>query len=318
MRAYCRFYVIFAAQKGGMFGWFKKKSRKSELEEEKSRQLLEWKHKFFDVLTILADMFPDGMAMLLEELDIHHPPSYDKTEWYLSIWNNHNYILQNIHRLPRLNVRRGILTGFEVPVPDVVLNKVTMLRKMVDGWETNSMGRPFYALEDYCPTRIKTASPEVWNVRKLVWNFKCDVVKVSPIEHAQAMEQVLDRLAVVLQDTFGEHVSKLTFVCIPASSMMAHHVRYAEFAERLCKRTGMVNAHGRITVRGEKTPTHIGKGGSAGVEMDKEWFKYRSVLFFDDVITTGSNYDFLSFMMIGARAFTIGAVFIAHTVSDNR
>ena len=110
-----------------MFGWFKKKSRKSELEEEKSRQLLEWKHKFFDVLTILADMFPDGMAMLLEELDIHHPPSYDKTEWYLSIWNNHNYILQNIHRLPRLNVRRGILTGFEVPVPDVVLNKVTML-----------------------------------------------------------------------------------------------------------------------------------------------------------------------------------------------
>ena len=280
-----------------------------------------WKERYLELLVALGDMYPYGMTQLLSEAGEEREFRWQWDDWVQTIGRHQDYIFSNIGRIRSLEKQTFIHQArmlLDLPTPSVILENVVKVRSMVEGWErTERLGLPYFALADYIPSRVKGVGADVWDVRNLVWHFKCDIERTTPMQHAEAMQTVLERMAAVLQSTFGPELQGLTLVCIPASSTVANDVRFAEFAERLCHATGMKNAHGHLRIIGRKKPKHLGRGPGVKVELDNDWFRYRKVLFIDDIITTGGGYEFQAELMRVARAFVIGAVFIGHTIGTD-
>lgn len=302
--------------------FFKKNGNAADRPGVPQPDVTPWKERYMDLLVALGDMYPYGMTQLLSEVGEERDTRWQWDDWVQTIGRHQDYIFRNIGRIRSLEQQTFIRMGrlmHDFPVPSVIVENVAKVRSMVAGWErTERLGLPFFALADYMPSRIKNVGTDVWDLRNLVWHFKCDIERTTPMQHAEAMQTVLERMAAVLQRTFGPELQGLTLVCIPASSAVANDVRFAEFAERLCRVTGMSNAHGHLRVIGRKRPKHVGPSSGVKVELDSDWFRYRKILFIDDIITTGSGYEFQAGLMRETRAFVIAAMFIGHTVSTDR
>ena len=298
--------------------WFFGKKWEKPDHTETERQDMVWREKYMDVVKALGQMYPFGMMELLAEIGETREIRWNLDDWNRTICRNEQYICENIGRLKELDRRMFNVNGhywMDLPVPDVTIQHAARLSRLVESWpRTRTDALPYHALADYIPARTRTAAKEVWDIRKKVWHFKCDVERTSPLEHAIAMQQVIEEAADVLLRTFGDETKGLTLVCIPASSAVNNDIRYAEFAERLCRKTGMKNAQGHIRVIGTKIPKHLGRTKGVKLEIDQDWFCYRKIMFFDDIITTGGGYEFHAGLMKTARAFVIGALFIARTV----
>lgn len=138
------------------------------------------------------------------------------------------------------------------------------------------------------------ATDEEWKDRKFIWNFKNNPDKrtqYTPILHEHALNKAIEMLEERLNQTFGELLTELTLVCIPASSPSKNEARYKEFSERLCESTGMSNAYSHITVTEEAVERHEGGEGVRinTVLFDWDYFNGRCILLFDDVLTTGGS-----------------------------
>ena len=318
----CVCHILFTFVPKQLFMWFFGKNKKLTEQSNDREELEYWKEKYMSLLMTLGDMYPYGMIQLLSEIGEERNVRWNWNDWCRTIRNNQNYIFKNINRLKQLEKKTFYSHGemrYILPLPEHVLQNVSKVRSMVEGWErTEQLKLPFLALTDYIPARIRNTDARTWESRNLVCNFKCDIEKTTAQQHAEAIQTVLERMRELLENTFGNELQGLTLVCIPASSAITNDVRYAEFAERLCRATKMVNAHGHIRINGTKTPKHLGKSAGVGVELDREWFRYRKILFFDDIITTGRGYEFQAGLMREARAFVIGAVFIGHTIDTDK
>lgn len=299
--------------------FFSKNKKKEDRQGGPAPDDTPWKEHYLNLLVAVGDMYPYGMTQLLAEVGEERDIRWQWDDWVQTIEKHQSYIFKHIGRIRSLDNQVYLKKGqmvHDLPVPSLVLENVAKVRSMVSGWErTERMQMPFFALADYIPARIKNTDAGAWEIRNLVWHFKCDVERTTARQHVDAMQTVLERLSEILERTFGPELPGLTLVCIPASSTVANDVRYAEFAERLCRMTGMGNAHGHVRIIGKKTPKHLGKSAGVKVELDTDWFRYRKILFFDDIITTGNSYEDHASQMREARAFVIGAVFIGHTVS---
>lgn len=169
---------------------------------------------------------------------------------------------------------------------------LTSLRDCVSSWNKLSNNLPYNFLLNYYPTTCDLeATEEEWDDRWLVWNFKNTPGKTSPIQHKQALENLLPRLTLLLETTFGDKLQCLTLVCIPGSSAQRTEARYKEFSNRLCEMTKMENAyiHMHVIKSGEEK-----KFGGKGIEtncitFDENYFKAKYVIIFDDIITKGDS-----------------------------
>ena len=148
----------------------------------------------------------------------------------------------------------------------------------------------------YYPTSLQDfdATDEEWKDRKFIWNFKNNPDKqtqYTPILHEHALNKAIEMLEERLNQTFGELLTELTLVCIPASSPSKNEARYKEFSERLCESTGMSNAYTHITVTEDTLGKHEGGvGGDVNtIVFDWDYFYGRYLLLFDDVLTTGNS-----------------------------
>ena len=163
----------------------------------------------------------------------------------------------------------------------------------VGNWDTIFMGFHAISMLDYYPTTLKVIeTSEMWNDRRMVWNFKNNPEKVYDEENAKAVEWVVKQAEKIIVTTFGkENAQYITFVCIPASSQEMTERRYKVFSEKLCKVTGMINAFNHIKVTQAKAEKHNGGTSFSQdmIEYDKDFFKNKYVLLFDDVITSGSS-----------------------------
>ena len=91
---------------------------------------------------------------------------------------------------------------------------------------------------------------------------------------------------------FGSEVKNIVFACIPASSAAKNEIRYKEFAAMVCRLTGAINAYDHIHVEGERLAVHEKFDQKKlqlvqVIEFDKEFFKGKKVLCFDDILTKG-------------------------------
>lgn len=160
-------------------------------------------------------------------------------------------------------------------------------------WDTIFMGFQAISMLDYYPTTSNAnQTSDIWNNRHMVWNFKNNPEKVYDEENAKAVEWAVKQAEEIIVTTFGkENAQYITFVCIPASSQEMTERRYKVFSEKLCKVTGMINAFNHIKVTQAKAEKHNGGTSFSQdmIEFDKDFFKNKYVLLFDDVITSGSS-----------------------------
>ena len=129
---------------------------------------------------------------------------------------------------------------------------------------------------DYLPTKYQ-ASARDWQVRKYVWAFKDGKCAVSAAQ----------LVAKKIREQFGTSVSDMVFVCIP--------------------------------VEGERLAIHESKSGKhvnnvQVINFDKEFFKGKKVLVFDDVITRGYSYARFACHLEMLGASVLGGMFLAKTL----
>lgn len=164
------------------------------------------------------------------------------------------------------------------------------LNSCVRIWDELYCGLKYSSLLRYYPTTCEfDATQDEWADRWLVWHFKNTPGKTSPIQHKQALDNLMPRLTRLLKATFGDKLQLLTLVCIPAASKENNNARFKDFSERLSSGTGMDNAFEHIQIIEDATPKHLGGTGIPVLHFDDTFFKGRYILLFDDVITKGNS-----------------------------
>lgn len=173
----------------------------------------------------------------------------------------------------------------------------------------------------YYPTTCDfEASDEEWDDRWRVWNFKNDPEKdIEQEEHEGTLDELIPRIKERLVETFGEeYLQFLTLVCLPASTKAKNEARYEEFASRICEETRMENGYEH---------THVVKDGMSKnhpanqtnhsiqpvIEFDKDFFKGKYVLLFDDVVTKGGTMLRYKEIMKSIGATVVGGMCLGKT-----
>lgn len=161
---------------------------------------------------------------------------------------------------------------------------------------------------DYLPTKYE-ANKEEWKVRKLIWDFK----------DGKRSLQVAEMVAKHIREQFKGCCDTLTFACIPASTAEAHVVRYKAFTAEVCRLTGMINAYKAIRVEGARLAIHETRGGKSLqtvhiIKFDRDFFKGKRVVLFDDVVTRGFSYARFACEIENFGAEVLGGYFLGRTL----
>lgn len=183
---------------------------------------------------------------------------------------------------------------------------ISRLKNNVSSWDTVA-GIPHYFFYYYYPTRFTDISPVSQEARRLVYNFK------DGNAHNNVKELVVSKI----RSTFSPgDISKLTFVCIPASTRAVHQNRYQAFSRDVCSDLGIRNAYEYITITKEKTPSHLGGSDSAEYSYDRSFFDGALVILFDDIVTRGRSMSSMKSHLESLGATVVCALSIGRTYSD--
>ena len=170
-------------------------------------------------------------------------------------------------------------------------------------------GLPYYYFYNYYPlSKYEKVSSINEDARHYIWHFK-DGLNTKGHVHV---------LSIKINNLFGDNLAGLTFVCIPSSTKETYQKRYESFMENVCEKTGMQNGYDYVTITKEKTPSHLGGAEEMEYECDKEFFKGRKVIVFDDIITRGHSLGTMMEKLEIAGAQVIAAFFLGKTVDAYR
>lgn len=175
-------------------------------------------------------------------------------------------------------------------------------------------GIPCFSMFYYYPTTCDwEVNEHEWEIRKMIWAFKNNPARTTPTQHQIAMERVLKYSEKVLKYFFGSNTSKLTFVCITASTQNINKLRYEEFSKRLCSTLYMKNGYEHITIVQDATPKHLGGDGLPVLSIDNSFFKDKYIILFDDVTTSGTSLNRYKYLLEKYGSKVIGALTIGIT-----
>lgn len=172
----------------------------------------------------------------------------------------------------------------------------------------NQCRKYMFSFFDYLPTKYKASSRD-WQVRKFVWAFKDGKCAIPTAQ----------LVAKKIREQFGTAASDMVFVCIPASSQRKNEIRYKEFSAEVARLSGVQNGYDHITVEGERLAIHESQSGKhvnnvEVINLDKDYFKGKKVLVFDDVITRGFSYARFACHLEVLGASVLGGMFLARTL----
>lgn len=197
------------------------------------------------------------------------------------------------------------------------------ITEQVKNWGDLFILKYSYKYNYYPTTCTFKVTDNEWLIRKLIWNFKNDPEqKTTEYDHKLAMNKVIKELEYKLRKDFGDNISKLTLVCIPASTKIKNEARYKEFSNIICEKLNMTNAYPFITLSEDRIAKHLGGSGINHLIFDEPFFKRKKIILFDDVVTKGkSMLDFYKKMnSLGANvicALSIGKTKHERDVEDS-
>lgn len=169
-----------------------------------------------------------------------------------------------------------------------------------------------FAFFEYLPMQCKHATQRDWQIRKMIWNFK----------DGKSYLNVAALIADKLQKTFGEEVKNVVFACVPASSADKNELRYKDFSLAVCQFSGAINAYEHIRVVGERLAVHERFDSKSikevqVIEFDKDFFRGKKILVFDDILTKGFSYARFACQLEKLGGEVLGGFFLGKTVTRN-
>ena len=148
-------------------------------------------------------------------------------------------------------------------------------------WDLTKLGKPYYFFFYYISkwlSETEAFSKESIDIQKMIWKFK------DGINQQNFTELVIEKI----KNSF-DNVDNLTFACIPASTTYSNISRFKSFSKNVCDVLGINNAFDDIKIIKEKSPKHVTNIENYCVlDFDKDFFRGKSVILFDDVVTKGN------------------------------
>ena len=135
--------------------------------------------------------------------------------------------------------------------------------------------------------------------------------------HASFEAQITREVCLALSMTNMENV---VFACIPASCNRTNTLRYRNFSQMVCERTGATNAYGHIIINGKRSKLHRSKAhlvcdaANEEIHLDPDMFNASArVLLFDDIVSSGKSMREFAKMVEETGAKVIGGIALGHT-----
>lgn len=194
----------------------------------------------------------------------------------------------------------------------------SQLQACVAEWPQLKSGVRYHHLVDYHSYHAfgtYNLSPDEWDIREMIYNFKNNSELTDPISHRQAMQKAIGLLVPMLEKTFGPLLPQLTLVCIPASSAEKTAARFEEFSSLVTEQTGMENGYPHVNVAVDGESKHLDTH-QPQYALDEDYFKGRQVLLFDDIMATGNSVIRFAAQMADSGAEVVGAVVLGKTVAN--
>ena len=172
---------------------------------------------------------------------------------------------------------------------------ILITESTLDELEKNANRKSLFKLDDtncfyfqkYIPKSKKEhVSEKAEKDRNDLWLFKDNDGKEQK-EYNWIYFTYLKNAIVFLNNNYYDELEDLTFVCVPAATKADTERRWKKFSSEICEKLGMINGFRHIHVVKDAVQSHYGGGGKPEVEYDKEFFKDKNVILFDDIINTG-------------------------------
>lgn len=160
----------------------------------------------------------------------------------------------------------------------------------------------YYFFNYYSKNYYPKINPRDTYIRRIIWRFKDLGGRIN-------LSGMVSNKIISMLDYKRE---MLTFVCIPASTVEKHKIRYERFMKDVCQQTGMQNGYQYIKITDESEASHEG-GSGCSFECDKDFFKGRKVIIFDDIITKGHSLNRMAIKLKEAGAEVVAAFFLGKT-----
>lgn len=183
------------------------------------------------------------------------------------------------------------------------------MAKTIDESLKRQLAKPQTWFCKYFPARIRNVGDKEIADRELVYAFK----------DGRAHEEVAQRTAASMLNSYGKECEKIVFSPVPASSQEKNDIRYKAFCERVCELTGAINGYSHVRVEGERLTIHDNRKIEKDVRkvniitFDDDFFNGKQVLVFDDVISKGLSYATYADQIESMGANVIGGIFLART-----
>ena len=223
------------------------------------------------------------------------------------------YYLSQLHRMLDEEAKVLPAPNFRL-MPALDADWMAEVKLKTMDWTRTIQGIPYHCLFDYHPLKEGLISDDDAYNRQMVWNFKNTNEVISPRKHVTALYETVIPLAETINNTFGQLAERLTLFCIPASTEDSRWMRYREFSQMLCQRTGMFNSFHHVNVDNERKPVHLGGDKTVNYRLDEKYFYGKAVLVFDDILTTGQSLEQCRNELEKVGAKVIAACFLGHTV----
>ena len=187
-------------------------------------------------------------------------------------------------------------------------------------WEETDPSDSFkvYSLRYYYPMSVGKIG---WDTRYMIWNFKGNDGDVNSIQYErykEVLKKVVPWTSDVLRFYFREYFSDLTLFCIPASTSELYRNRFYSFSNQLCEDTGMENGYDKLKYikEGKSKRLNNGVGVPCEVQLDKEFWKDKLVVMFDDLIIKGNAMRKYKQMLVDCGAYVVGGITIGMTMHE--
>ncbi len=173
--------------------------------------------------------------------------------------------------------------------------------------------KELYSFFRYYPMRIKNVGIDAIFSRQMVYDFKSGIQQ----------QAVAKCVAKELVKKYGRKVSNVVFSCIPASSQEKNEVRNKMFSALVCKLSGAIDGYSHVKVVGERTAVHGTKvkrearekrmNEQNNIEIDASFFLGKNVCIWDDIVTTGTSFNYFTTQLEKVGAHVTNGLFLGKT-----
>ena len=104
-----------------------------------------------------------------------------------------------------------------------------------------------------------------------------------------ATDYAADMVAKSFSQTYGDKAGDFVLVCAPAANSKKYTKRFSHFASKVSQEAKVQNGNDHLFIYGERTAkhnsaNHVSESFGYRVALDREYFKGKKVIIFDDVI----------------------------------